>query len=114
MERTNFVMVNTQEEADVILKDYVFLDDGVDEVLIARSDIARAIALIPPSIDAKFIDTKVGLEPIVTTFGCFINRCNLESPLKEQLIQKVIEYQTTADNLEPVKYIHEESEFYKE
>lgn len=111
-----FKEVSTQEEADKIIDGKnVFYDNGVDQILIARTDMALAVANTPLSVNASIIDGEVDAEKgEITTSGNFLMNCHV--PEQMEIIHEVQRLQTEVEieDAPCVLFISEYSEFWDE
>lgn len=94
-------LLNTQEHL-------VYVDNGIDEVVIRYKDIPDFIV----DYNDKFGQTDLrfyeygceDLTPIITTFGMFLNKCNSE--VREDIIERLI-YLQQGGEIKKYKIINE-------
>ena len=87
----------------------VYADDGVDEVIIRYEDIPDFIVDVNDkfgSKNLKFTDYASGnFEPIITTFGMFLNKCDPE--VRKDIIDRLVKLQTEEIEVKDYKIINE-------
>ncbi len=83
---------------------YVFVDDGMTEVIIKKQDIADYIVYInreSGSTDLEVIDPQRDYEITISTCGEFLNRCVPEA--REEIIERLIKLQNNEEEYRKVK-----------
>ncbi len=83
---------------------YVFVDDGMTEVIIKKQDIADYIVYInreSGSTDLEVIDPQRDHEITISTCGEFLNRCVPEA--REEMIERLIKLQNNEEEYRKVK-----------
>ena len=96
-------------EKERILKDYVYYDNGLQEVLISRADITKAIVATEIFEIAKIftISASNNIESIVTTLGFYIDKCDPD--WRRENIEQLIRYQTDRDDIGKIYYLPADS-----
>lgn len=87
---------------------YVYVDDGYDEVIIAKKDIPDFIVYVNRelgNIDLKIYDPEKDPSLIITTFGEFLDKCNPE--VRQEIIDRLVKLQTGEEEYKRVKVIDE-------
>ena len=87
---------------------YVYVDDGITEVIIKKQDIPDYIVFINRkcgSTDLKIIDPQKDFETIITTYGEFLNKCNPE--IRNEIIERLQKIQTNEEKYKTVKTVDE-------
>lgn len=85
---------------------YVYVDDGMTEVIIKKEDIPDYIVYINRECgitDLKMFDSDG--QQILNTLGEFLDRCN--PIIREEIIDRLINLQTGEEELKEVKTIDE-------
>lgn len=88
---------------------YVFVDDGMTEVIIKKDDIADYIVYINRECgptNLEIIDPQRDYEIIISTFGEYLNRCNPEA--RNEIIERLIKIQTNEEDYKIVKTADED------
>ncbi|MBS1339628.1 MAG: hypothetical protein HP028_00330 [Clostridia bacterium] len=88
---------------------YVYVDDGMTEVIIKKKDIPDYIVFINrecENTNLKIIDPQRDFETIITTYGEFLNKCNKE--VREEIIDRLVKLQTNEEKYKIVKTADEE------
>jgi hypothetical protein len=83
--------------------------------LFKAEDMAKAIAITPCDVDAAIFhpESENPEEPLVTTFGCFINKCRIEDfKKKADFIETVNKYQQSEEEIEVSIISCEQAEAY--
>lgn len=87
----------------------VYVDDGIDEVIIKYEDIPDFIVDVNRRIgncDLKFYDfNNISMEPIVSCYGEFLNKCDLK--VREDIIDRLVGLQTNELSIKNYKIIDE-------
>jgi len=100
----HFIIATTTEEISKIKEDYVFYDNGIEEVIISRADIAKAIAATPNKYRVNIIDTSKGdLDILCTTCGNFLDKC--DPSLRAAIIEDLMAYQTGTKEIGDIPYL---------
>lgn len=88
----------------------VYADDGITEVILKYDDIPDFIVDVNEkfgSKDLKFIEYGAGsLEPIITTYGMFLNKCDPE--VRADIIDRLVKLQTEEIDVKDYKVINED------
>ena len=88
----------------------VYADDGVNEVILKYDDIPDFIVDVNDkfgSKDLKFIEYGSGsYEPIITTFGMFLNKCDPE--VRKDIIDRLVKLQTEEIEVKDYKVMNED------
>lgn len=103
-----------QEDKDRILEDFVFYDNGVEEVVISRKDITKAVAATPMNLRATIFEiVDVTLKDIVTTIGYFLDYA--KPAWRDENISELLKYQYGEKEVELIHYLPSlpESEYEK-
>lgn len=85
---------------------YVYVDDGMTEVIIRKEDIPDYIVYINRECgltDLKIFDSDG--QQIITTLGEFLDKCN--SVIREGIIERLVNLQTGEEEPKEVKTIDE-------
>lgn len=88
---------------------YVYVDDGMTEVIIKKKDIPDYIVFINRecgNTNLKIIDPQRDFKTIITTYGEFLNKCNQE--VREEIIDRLVKLQTNEEKYKIVKTADEE------
>lgn len=88
---------------------YVFVDDGITEVIIKKEDIPDYIVYVNRefgSTDLKIINPQKDYETIITTYGEFLDKCNSE--IRKEIINRLVKLQTNEIDYNRVKAIDED------
>lgn len=102
------------EEVRKILDDPIFYDNGIEEVVISRKDIAKAIAATPVHINARIFEIVNGdSKEIATTLGFFLDW--VDPVWRIQNINELVKYQYRFEEVGTIFYLPEfpESEYDK-
>lgn len=87
-------------------ENYVYVDDGMTEVIIKKEDIPDYIVYINKECgltDLKIFDSDG--QQIITTFGEFLDKCN--PVIREEIIDRLVSLQTGEEELKDVKSVDE-------
>lgn len=106
IEVDKLIYYNEKETKDFVKskEPYVYVDDGMTEVIIKKKDIADYIVFINiecGSTDLRIIDPQRDYETIITTFGEFLNKCNGE--VREEIIDRLEKLQTNQEKYKVIK-----------
>jgi len=90
----------TKEEIEEIIKSQeklLYVDNGVDEVIVKYNDIADFIVDFSDKTGHKhnlkiYEYNNPSSNPIATTFGCFLNKCDAD--FRKKIIDRLVEVQT--------------------
>ena len=106
---------DTKEEIEKIINDKVplyYADTGVEEVIVREEDIADFIMKVDEiyqdTENMKFIkklEQKL-TRPSLTTYGCYLNKANLE--LRDKIIDRLTTLGTTDTPIKDFKIIDED------
>lgn len=100
----HFIIATTTEKISKIKEDYVFYDNGIEEVIISRADIAKAVVATPYKYRANIIDiSSGGLDILCTTCGNFLDKC--DPSLRGAIIEDLIAYQTGTKEIGDIPYL---------
>lgn len=109
-----WTIAKRKEDVDSILNDFVFYDNGFDDVIIARKDIAKAIAATPMKYRAKIFEVvDVTIKEIATTIGFHLDYA--EPNWRAQNINELNQYQCYEKEIGTINYLMQlpESEYDK-
>ena len=101
-----------EKEVKEIIEDaipYVFVDDGITEVIIKKKDISDYIIYINRNCgptDLKIIDPQKDYQTIITTFGEFLDKSDLE--IRKEIIERLVKIQTNQEKYKKIKTIDED------
>lgn len=102
----------TEEEIREMIKNkepYVYVDDGMTQVVIRKQDIPDYIVYINRefgSTDLEIMDPQEGNLVIITTYGEFLDKCEPEA--REEIIERLIQLQTGEEEYSQVKVADED------
>ncbi len=85
--------------------------------LFKAEDMAKAVAITPCNVDAAIFhpESENPEEPLITTFGCFINKCRIKDfKKKAHFIETVNKYQQSEEEIEVNIVSCEQAEAYLE
>ena len=88
---------------------YVYVDDGMTEVIIPRKDIPDFIVYVNRKIaitDLKIYDPEHNPSLIITTMGEYLNKCNLD--VRKEIISRLVKLQTGEEHYKKVKVFDED------
>lgn len=101
-----------EEEIREMIKNkepYVYVDDGMTQVVIRKQDIPDYIVYINRefgSTDLEIMDPQEGNLVIITTYGEFLDKCEPEA--REEIIERLIQLQTGEEEYSQVKVADED------
>ena len=88
---------------------YVYVDDGVTEVIIPRKDIPDFIVYVNREIgmvDLKIYDFENEPSLIITTMGEFLDKC--DQNVRQEIIDRLIKLQMDDEQYKKVKVFNED------
>lgn len=87
---------------------YVYVDDGITEVIIPRKDIPDFIVYVNRRIsivDLKIYDPEHDPSLVITTIGEYLDMCN--SDIRKEIIDRLVKLQTGNEKYKKVKVFDE-------
>lgn len=87
---------------------FVYVDDGIAEIIIPRKDIPDFIVYVNREVqmvDLKFYDLEHDPSLIITTMGEFLDKC--ASDVRPEIIDRLVKLQTNEEKYKKVKAFDE-------
>lgn len=102
----------TEEEIREMIKNkepYVYVDDGMTQVVIRKQDIPDYIVYINRefgSTDLEIMNPEEGNLVVITTYGEFLDKC--EPATREEIIERLVKLQTGEEDYSQVRVADED------
>lgn len=109
---TKMIEIYNKKETEKFIKSkekYVYVDDGVTEVIIPRKDIPDFIVYVNREIgmvDLKIYDLENDPSLIITTMGEFLDKC--DQNVRQEIIDRLIKLQMDDEQYKKVKVFNED------
>lgn len=109
---TKMIEFYNKKETEKFIKSrekYVYVDDGVTEVIIPRKDIPDFIVYVNREIgmvDLKIYDFENEPSLIITTMGEFLDKC--DQNVRQEIIDRLIKLQMDDEQYKKVKVFNED------
>ncbi len=109
---TKMIEFYNKKETEKFIKSkekYVYVDDGVTEVIIPRKDIPDFIVYVNREIgmvDLKIYDLENAPSLIITTMGEFLDKC--DQNVRQEIIDRLIKLQMDDEQYKKVKVFNED------
>ena len=106
------IEIYNKKETEKFIKSkekYVYVDDGVTEVIIPRKDIPDFIVYVNREIgmvDLKIYDFENEPSLIITTMGEFLDKC--DQNVRQEIIDRLIKLQMDDEQYKKVKVFNED------
>ena len=106
------IEIYNKKETEKFIKSkerYVYVDDGVTEVIIPRKDIPDFIVYVNREIgmvDLKIYDLENDPSLIITTMGEFLDKC--DQNVRQEIIDRLIKLQMDDEQYKKVKVFNED------
>lgn len=109
---TKMIEIYNKKETEKFIKSkekYVYVDDGVTEVIIPRKDIPDFIVYVNREIgmvDLKIYDFENEPSLIITTMGEFLDKC--DQNVRQEIVDRLIKLQMDDEQYKKVKVFNED------
>lgn len=106
------IEIYNKKETEKFIKSkekYVYVDDGVTEVIIPRKDIPDFIVYVNREIgmvDLKIYDFENEPSLIITTMGEFLDKC--DQNVRQEIVDRLIKLQMDDEQYKKVKVFNED------